>query len=369
MSAGFSSPGRPRKEGPTPNRRRHVLLSAMRARPSEPELSRTPKEGARMRGHVRKRGRAWCFVIDVGRDPETRKRRQRWQSGFPTRKAAERALRTALGRLDLGGDPIPTNTTVNEFVGRWLAHLEAIDSPRPNSRRRYAELLHQRVVPLIGGMRLELIRPAHVQAVLDAATEAGLSPATVQKVRAAVSSMFSTAVKWSLVASNPARATSTPTIRSPRLTTPTASQLRGLAEAAIGTTWEIPVLLATTTGARRAEILGLRWSRIDLSRGRVRIDETLQRVAGQLAFVPPKTDRAKREIPLPAFAVERLRAHKAEQGRRRLSLGSTWSDIDLVCERGDGGPLDPDGFTHGFARIAKAAGLDAVRLHDCPHGG
>jgi len=148
-----------------------------------------------MRGHVRKRGRSWCFVIDVGRDPETRKRRQRWQSGFPTRKAAEKALRSALGRLDLGGDPIPTNTTVNEFVRRWLAHLEAIDSPRPNSRRRYAELLHERVVPLIGGMRLELIRPAHVQAVLDAATEAGLSPATVQKVRAAVSSMFNTAVK------------------------------------------------------------------------------------------------------------------------------------------------------------------------------
>ncbi|HMF83593.1 MAG TPA: site-specific integrase [Acidimicrobiia bacterium] len=183
-----------------------------------------------------------------------------------------------------------------------------------------------------------------------------------------MSSMFNTAVKWSLVASNPARATSTPTIRSPRLTTPTASQLRGLAEAAVGTTWEIPVLLATTTGARRAEILGLRWSRIDLSRGRVRIHETLQRVEGQLAFVPPKTDRAKREIPLPAFAVERLRAHKAEQGRRRLSLGSVWSDIDLVCERGDGGPLDPDGFTHGFARIAKAAGLDGVRLHDCRHG-
>jgi integrase len=321
-----------------------------------------------MRGHVRRRGRGWSFVVDVGRDPETGKRRQRWSSGYETKKSAEEAMRKALGRLDVGDDPIPSKITLGEFTERWLAHLETIGSPRPNSRRRYAELLHQRVVPLIGGMRLERIRPAHVQAVLDAATEAGLSPATAAKTRAAMSSMFNAAVKWTLVASNPVRATSTPTIRAPKLTTPTATELRALAEAAIGTTWEIPTLLATTTGARRAEVLGLRWSRIELERGRVRIDETLQRVDGELAFVPPKTEKARREIPLPAFAVERLRTHKAEQARRRLSLGAGWSDLDLVCERGDGGALDPDGFTHGFARIAKATGLERVRLHDCRHG-
>jgi integrase len=321
-----------------------------------------------VRGHVRKRGKTWSFVIDTGRDPETNKRKQRWSSGHATKKAAEEAMRKALGRLDVGDDPIPTKITLSEFTERWLAHLEANDSPRPNSRRRYAELLQQRVVPLIGGMRLDRIRPAHVQAVLDAATEAGLAPATVQKVRAAMSSMFNTAVKWTLVSSNPVRATSTPTIRAPKLTTPTAAQLRSLTAAAVGTMWEIPTLLATTTGARRAEVLGLHWSRVDLERGRVRVDETLQRVDGELAFVPPKTDRARREIPLPAFAVERLRAHKTDQARRRLMLGVEWSDHDLVCERGDGAPVDPDSFTHAFARIAKATGLEGVRLHDCRHG-
>jgi integrase len=321
-----------------------------------------------MRGHVRKRGRSWCFVIDIGRDPETQKRQQRWQSGFSTRKAAEEAMRKALGRLDAGDDPIPAKITVAQFAEQWLAHLETAGKPRPSSRRRYAELLQQRVVTFIGGMRLDHIRPTHVQAVLDAATEAGLAPATVQKVRASMSSMFNMAVKWTLVSSNPVRATSTPTIRAPELITPSVAELRTLGDAAVGTTWEIPILLATTTGARRAEILGLRWSRVDLERGRVRIEETVQRVSGRLAFVPPKTEKARREIPLPRFAVERLRAHKAEHARRCLALGAGWSDLDLVCERGNGAPLDPDAFTHGFARIARAAGLAGVRLHDCRHG-
>jgi integrase len=94
----------------------------------------------------------------------------------------------------------------------------------------------------------------------------------------------------------------------------------------------------------------------------------MQRVGGELTFVPPKTDRAVREIPLPAFAVERLRQHRKDQAARRLRLGEAWDDRDLVCERGDGHPLDPDAFTHGFARLTKGAGLDGVRLHDLRHG-
>ncbi|HYU38258.1 MAG TPA: tyrosine-type recombinase/integrase, partial [Acidimicrobiia bacterium] len=44
-----------------------------------------------------------------------------------------------------------------------------------------------------------------------------------------------------------------------------------------------------------------------------------------------------------------------------------WVDLDLVCDRGDGGPLDPSAFTHGWARIAASVGLDGVRLHDIRH--
>jgi integrase len=57
-----------------------------------------------------------------------------------------------------------------------------------------------------------------------------------------------------------------------------------------------------------------------------------------------------------------------------VRVGTGWAgpakrDDDLVCDRGDGGPVDPDAFTHAFKRIAKKAGLPAgVRLHDVRHG-
>jgi integrase len=323
-----------------------------------------------MRGHVRRRGRAWSFVVDVGRDAATGKRRQRWSSGYETKKAAEVALRKALHRVDVGDDPFPEKITLAEFVeARWLPHLKTQGKLRPSTRRRYEQLLRKHVLDSIGGLRLDRIRPAHCQAVLDALIDGGRAPRTVAHCRAAMSSAFQAALRWQLVSTNPVRATTTPTPERPKLTTPDAAQLRALAEAAVGTTWEIAVLLAATTGARRGEVLGLRWSDVDLDRGRVRIDEALQRMPdGTLGFTPPKTERARREIPLPAFAVERLRRHRADQAQRRLALGAGWQDLDLVCERGDGAPLDPSSFTHGFTRIAKAFGMEGVRLHDLRHG-
>ena len=89
-----------------------------------------------MRGHVRKRGKTWSFVIDAGRDPETNKRKQRWSSGHETKKAAEKAMRKALGRLDVGADPIPEKVTVAEHAERWFQHLAAQDKPRPRGPRR-----------------------------------------------------------------------------------------------------------------------------------------------------------------------------------------------------------------------------------------
>ena len=68
--------------------------------------------------------------------------------------------------------------------------------------------------------------------------------------------------------------------------------------------------------------------------------------------------------------MERLRrsSHKVDQARRHLALGAEWHDHDLVCEHGDGRPLDPMSFSHGFANIADKAGLGKVRLHDLRHG-
>jgi integrase len=111
------------------------------------------------------------------------------------------------------------------------------------------------------------------------------------------------------------------------------------------------------------------WSGVDLDRGRVSIIRSLQRVPGEgLRFFEPKTKNSRRAIILPAFALLVLRQWRKAQAERRLLLGEGWQDHDLVCDRGDGGLLDPDAFTHASKRLMAAAGLHPdTRLHDCRH--
>jgi integrase len=94
------------------------------------------------------------------------------------------------------------------------------------------------------------------------------------------------------------------------------------------------------------------------------------RMRRELQFTDLKTDEARRTVGLMGFVVERLRQHRKEQIARRLELGQAWSDThgDVVCDRGDGRPIDPDRFTKMFKRMATEAGLDPeTTLHDLRH--
>ena len=90
--------------------------------------------------------------------------------------------------------------------------------------------------------------------------------------------------------------------------------------------------------------------------------------AGTLRVQRGKTSAARRTISLPPSAVAALKRHRKEQSERRLLCGAAWQDTDLLVDRGDGGPIDPDSLSHAFAAIAERVGLPEVRLHDLRHG-
>lgn len=197
----------------------------------------------------------------------------------------------------------------------------------------------------------------------------GLSPRTVIQARAVMSSSFRSAVAWGLLPSNPVQAVKPPKAERPKLEIPGPHQLQALIGVSKGSVWEMPLLLACTAGIRRSEALGLPWTGVDFKHNKIRITRALVKINdGETAFMDPKTQRARREISVPAFVTARLRSYRQEQNERRLSLGAEWTDLDLVCDRGDGLPLYPDAMTRAFRRLAREAGLSpATRLHDLRH--
>jgi integrase len=126
-------------------------------------------------------------------------------------------------------------------------------------------------------------------------------------------------------------------------------------------------LLVATTGMRRAELAGLRWIDADLAAARLfpRRPRVVVNYVGHES--EPKTRMGKRSLALDPATPAALQEHKARQDKERAEVGAAWMDSGLVFTRPDGAPLHPDLITDWFRRLARAAGLPPIRLHDVRH--
>ncbi|MEU6404100.1 tyrosine-type recombinase/integrase [Streptomyces sp. NPDC046985] len=149
----------------------------------------------------------------------------------------------------------------------------------------------------------------------------------------------------------------------------TAKEVRQLLTAARDNRLWAAYELAVRIGLRRGELLGLRWSDVDLHEGVLTVRQALQRVGGELLIVAPKTQRSARRVALPAECVTALRAQRAQQIADRKGAGDTWKGTGqgLVFTTKNGTPIEPRNLNRSFEVLSVRAGVRRVRFHDLRH--
>lgn len=125
--------------------------------------------------------------------------------------------------------------------------------------------------------------------------------------------------------------------------------------------------LLATTGMRRGEALGLRWSDVDLKTGRIRIVQTVIQIGGKVSLGDPKTARGRRSVKLDDATVAILRAHRLQMNEQRLLAGSDYHDQDFVFHHPDGSWLTPDAVSATFTRRLTRYELPGLTLHGLRH--
>ncbi|WP_281284749.1 site-specific integrase [Nonomuraea mesophila] len=110
----------------------------------------------------------------------------------------------------------------------------------------------------------------------------------------------------------------------------TAPQTRAVLKAARDHRLYALYVLALCLGLRRGELLELRWTDVDLEAGKLEVIQSLQRVAGRLQFIRPKTSDSERTVPLPPIYAEALREHRRKQFAERSDRWEEWTEHGLV---------------------------------------
>lgn len=199
----------------------------------------------------------------------------------------------------------------------------------------------------------------------------GLSPRSVRYVHTILHRAFKDAVRWGRLVRNPCDAADPPRVAaasSPESVVWSPQELAGFLEHVRGDRLHATYVLLATTGARRGEVLGVRWQDLDLAAGTFAIRQTVINVNHEVLIGTPKTAQSRRTVTLDPFTVASLREHRQRQLVERLQMGAGRADLDLVFCRPDGGPLHPERFSRSFADHIRRAGLPKIRLHDLRHG-
>ena len=333
-----------------------------------------------MRGSIIRRGKSYSVVVDLGRDPETGRRRQKWHSGYRTKREAEVALADLVGSVDRGTYVAPSKQSFAEFAADWLEAIKP--TLRDSTHYSYTRNLRLHVIPHLGalhttavdagvlnGLYARLLASGNMTNRPGAAP--GLSPRTVRYIHTIVHRMFKDAVRWGRLVRNPADAADPPRAAaagSPEIVTWSAEQLGAFLDGMREHRLYAVFLLLATTGMRRGEALGLRWSDLDLASGRLAVRQTVIAVHHKVEFGTPKTAKGRRTVMLDVATVAALREHRKRQAAERLNIGAGWTDLDLVFAAPDGAPLHPERFSRTFTEHVARLGLPAVPLHALRHG-
>lgn len=328
-----------------------------------------------MRGHIRKRGKRWALVIPLGRDPATGKPRQKWYS-HRTRGEADAHLTQILGAMQGGGWTPPTKMLIRE---QWLRDYAA-GAVGPVTMRNYSDIVRVHLVPALGHVPLSLLSAQAIQGYMSHKlqgrrsdrgewAERPLSPASVHKHYRVLREALGHAVRWGVLARNPAVMADPPKPRRREVGVWDEEQVRLFLAAAKRTSrYHSLYLTAILTGMRAGELAGLSWQAVDLTVGVASVRQTFYRLGGQQIVKAPKTAASRRAIALPAAVVEALRAVRADQEENRRLLGADYHDQDLVFCQPDGKPLHMHNVARrDFRETIKAAGIPRLRFHDLRH--
>ncbi len=246
-----------------------------------------------------------------------------------TQKEVEKKLRDAQYEIEHGIYAKPNRITVDSWYKAWMKEY------RENVVRETTvignEKCYKHARPEIGHMKLQAVRPEHVQRIFSKMKREGYSGGYIENTKQTLNMLFHQAHMNGLILANPVERCVIPRAEgkgeNPRRRALTEREQKVFLECAEKRKpfYAGIFYVGFFTGMRIGEINGLEWPDIDFGRMEIHVNGTLIKVAGKDYYKGAvKTAESRRTIPMLPEIAERLRKHKVEQARLRMMLEDRW---------------------------------------------
>jgi integrase len=236
------------------------------------------------------------------------------------------------------------NLKVGAWLDRWLSDVlkPLVDAGKMahSTYVRYEGISNNHLKPAIGHNKLRGLTRAQVRRLYNDKAKT-LSSRSVDYVHVTLQMALSQAASDDLIPRNVAsgerpRSSRQQSAEEAKALSP--AQVKALIMAARGQRNEALYVVAVHTGLRQGELLGLRWTDVDLDTGKLSVRRSLKVTDKGLDFGPPKNKASRRSVPLNKTAVAALRAHRARQNTEILAAPE-WRDTGLVFPNRVGKPI------------------------------
>ena len=238
--------------------------------------------------------------------------------------------------------------------------------------------LCKRIYPAIGHLKLRDIKPVTLNTFytdlgkdgVNKRTGGGLSAKTIHEYHIVIHTVLEQAVKESLIPFNPADRVTLPRREQKTVNYFEPDTIVAIAEALEQEPikWKTLTHLYLITGARRGEILGLKWESVDFDNNRIYICNNILYTPERGVYEDtPKTKLSIRWISLPEDTILLLRKYRAWQSERRLLLADYYQNQDFVFSQDNGKPMHPDSITRWMSKFSKRHNLPHINPHAFRH--
>jgi len=330
---------------------------------------------------IQKRGEgSWFLTVSCGRGQDGKYIRKTKTVKCRTKQEAKNELAKFRVEVESGEYIAPEKMTFSTFVEEWRVKY-AEKHLGKKTLETYQDHLSTRLLPVFGHKRLDDIKTFQLLDFFERVgheprrdgKEGTISPGTVQIIHRVAKNVFSRAVDWKIIKSNPLDGVKKPKSEAREMDVYDKEEveLLFLALEREPIQWRIMIALALTAGLRRGELLGLEWKHIDLEAGTIDVRQSLSFTRdGGYEIKDPKTRNSVRKISLPAHMLKELKEYRRHCARERDKVVDLWEGDDshhFVFTGWNGKPLNPYSVKTWWKRFHAKHSIKYIRFHDLRH--